>query len=86
LTPAYSYTLAINFAPHADYAQDIKNAKGDMQIVVGKNDELFDAQRFSSVFEQAGKKVPVTILPGVDHMGLTLQKPAVEAIAKLGKL
>ena len=56
LTPAYSYTLAINFAPHADYAQDIKNAKGDVQIVVGNDDELFDAQRFSSVFEQSGKE------------------------------
>jgi alpha-beta hydrolase superfamily lysophospholipase len=85
LTPAYAYALAINFAPHSDYAQDIKNAKGILQIAVGNDDELFDAKRFSGVFEQAGKAVDVTIVPGVDHMGLTLQKPAVEAIAKLCK-
>ena len=86
LTPAYAYTLAINFGPHSEYAQDIKNAKGPMQIVVGSNDELFEAQRFSSVFEQAGKKVNVSILPGIDHMGLTLQKTAVETIAQLCKI
>ena len=83
LTPSYSYSLAINFAPHPEYAQDIKNAKGLMQIVVGSDDELFEAGRFKGVFEQAGKKVTVTTLPGIDHMGLTLQQPAVEAIAKL---
>ena len=83
LTPAYAYTLAINFGPHADYAQDIKNAKGPMQIVVGNDDELFEAGRFKGVFAEAGKTVTVTTLPGIDHMGLTLQQPAVEAIARL---
>jgi alpha-beta hydrolase superfamily lysophospholipase len=86
LTPTYSHALAINFAPHANYVEDIQHAKGNIQIIAGANDELFDATRFSEVFEKAGKKVKVTILPGTDHMGLILQKAAVQAIAELSKL
>jgi hypothetical protein len=57
-----------------------------MQIIAGAYDELFEAARFSAVFEEAGKKVNVTVLPNIDHMGLTLQKSAVQAISELSNL
>jgi alpha-beta hydrolase superfamily lysophospholipase len=86
LTPGYSFALGTNFGPHNDYAQDIRNAKGSLQILVGADDELFDAQRFASVFADAGKSVPVTIVPGVNHMGITLDTRAHQAVATVSKL
>lgn len=86
LTPSYSYALATNFGPHSDYAQDIRNAKNPMQVVVGADDELFDAQRYAGVFADAGKSVAVTLVSGINHMGITLEKPAHRAVAAACKL
>jgi hypothetical protein len=41
--------LSSNFAPHSDCVADIQKAKGYMQIIVGANDEFFDATRFSDL-------------------------------------
>lgn len=82
LTPSYSYALATNFRPHDDYLNDIRNAQGRLCIVAGREDELFQAERFAGVFESAGKTVPVTLVPGVNHMGLTLDAAAVRTVAR----
>ncbi|MGC1176134.1 alpha/beta hydrolase [Polaromonas sp.] len=80
LTPSYSFTLATSFGPHNDYAGDIRGARGAMHIVAGRDDELFRADRFADVFTAAGKTVPVTLVPGVNHMGLTLDSAAFDAV------
>jgi pimeloyl-ACP methyl ester carboxylesterase len=85
LTPSYSYTVAMNFRPHNDYQSDIRNARGTVCIVAGQDDELFYADRFADLFAQAGKPVPVTLVPGVNHMGLTLDAVAVQAVAQACK-
>lgn len=85
LTPSYSYTVAINFRPHNDYQNDIRSARGTVCIVAGQDDELFYADRFAELFAQAGKPVPVTLVPGVNHMGLTLDAVAVQAVAQACK-
>ncbi|QLA83498.1 alpha/beta fold hydrolase [Acidovorax sp. JMULE5] len=82
LTPRYSYTVATNFRPHDDYQADIRNARGTVCIVAGQDDELFYADRFADLFAQAGKPVPVTLVPGVNHMGLTLDAQAVATVAR----
>jgi alpha-beta hydrolase superfamily lysophospholipase len=80
LTPEYSYALAQNFRPLADYRANIRAAKRPMRIVAGMDDEVFHAERFSSVFESAGNAVPVTLLPGIGHVGLTLDAVALKAV------
>jgi len=85
LTPSYSYTVATNFRPHNDYQNDIRNARGTVCIVAGQDDELFYADRFAELFAHAGKPVPVTLVPGVNHMGLTLDAVAVQAVAQACK-
>jgi alpha-beta hydrolase superfamily lysophospholipase len=82
LTPSYSYTVATNFRPHNDYQGDIRNARGPICVVAGQDDELFHAERFADLFAQAGKPVPVTLVPGVNHMGLTLDATAVRTVAQ----
>ena len=82
LTPSYSYTLMSSFRPNNDYQSDIKNARGALCIVAGQDDELFYADRFADLFAQAGKPVPVTLLPGINHIQLTLDPAAVRAVAQ----
>lgn len=85
LTPSYSYALATNFRPHDDYRSDIRHARGKVCILAGQDDELFYADRFAGVFESAGKPVPVILIPGVTHIGLTLNRAAVLAVAQACK-
>ena len=80
LTASYSYTLATNFGPHDDYAADIRSAQAPMQLLAGTNDELMVADRYASTFAAAGKPVPVTLVPGAGHIGLTLAPAALRSI------
>jgi pimeloyl-ACP methyl ester carboxylesterase len=80
LTPSYSFTLATSFGPHDDYLADIRGVHSALRIVVGSDDELFRAEQFAGVFAAAGQPVPVTLVPGVNHMGLTLDPRAWPAI------
>lgn len=80
LTPSYSFTLATSFGPHDNYRADIRGVHSALRIVVGSDDELFRAEQFAGVFAAAGQPVPVTLVPGVNHMGLTLDPRAWPAI------
>lgn len=85
LTPSYSYALGSNFGTHLDYAQDIERAPNALKVVIGANDELMFPQRYAEVFSRAGKTVPVTIVPGAGHMGITLNPAALQAIVAASK-
>src|SRR4051812_47693636 len=79
LTPQYSFALAQNFQPERDYQASIRAMTRPVRIVVGQDDQLFYADKFATVFKAAGKDVPVTILPGIDHISLTLDPVAIRA-------
>lgn len=85
LTPSYSYALMTNFRPHDDYRNDIRQARGTVCIVAGQDDELFYADRFADLFAQTGKPVPVTLVPGINHILLTLDATAVRTVAQACK-
>jgi alpha-beta hydrolase superfamily lysophospholipase len=80
LTPRYSYNLAQNFRPHNNYRADIRATRRPLEVLVGGSDEVFRAGAFAGVFEEAGRVVPVTIVPEVGHIGLTLEPVAVATI------
>ncbi len=82
LTASYDFNLATGFRPRDDYQADIRNARRPMRLVAGRNDELFDATRYAAVFDAAGRPVPVTLIDGANHMGLTLDPAAVQAVAR----
>jgi alpha-beta hydrolase superfamily lysophospholipase len=79
LTPEYSFALAQNFRPERDYQANIRAVRQPARVLVGQNDEVFFADKFASVFKGAGKDIPVTILPGIDHISLTLNPVAIQA-------
>jgi len=79
LTPQYSFALAQNFRPERDYQANIRAVRQTLRVLVGQNDEVSYADRFAALFKAAGKDVPVTVLPGIDHISLTLDPVAIQA-------
>jgi non-heme chloroperoxidase len=80
LSPTYSFLLARAFGTE-DYMADLRNAKAPLAVLVGGNDELFDASRFAATIDTIRPDTPVVVVPGLDHIGLALDPRAVPAIA-----
>lgn len=80
LTPAYSYALAMNFRPQHDYEANIRAAHQPVAVVAGADDESFDSLKLAGLFSQLGKDWPVTIVPGTNHIGLTLDGQALRTV------
>lgn len=83
LTPEYDFNLNTNFAASQDYRQDLSNAKGKVAILAGDADELLKSQELQGIVQSAGKDWPVQLLPGIQHIPLTLEPAALKAIAEL---
>lgn len=79
LTSSYSYALAMNFRPDADYHANIAAVTQPLQVLVGEDDEVFYADQFSTVFEEVRKQVPIIILPKLGHIDMTLKPSAIDA-------
>ena len=80
LTSGYSYALATNFGAHLDYAGDIRRAPAALKLIAGVDDELMFVDRYAAVFAEAGKTIPITLVPGATHIGVTLISPALAAV------
>jgi pimeloyl-ACP methyl ester carboxylesterase len=80
LTASYSYALATNFGAHLDYALDIAKSPKNLKLIVGADDELMYPDRYAIVFANAGKSIPISIVRGAGHIGLTLNAPALAEV------
>jgi non-heme chloroperoxidase len=80
LSPTYSFLLLRAFGTE-DYVADLRNAEIPLAVLVGSNDELFDATRFAPAIDAIRPDTPVVVVPGLDHVGLTLDPRAVPTIA-----
>lgn len=79
LTPAYSFALARNFRPEAHYRSSIRAVRQPVRVLAGEADEAFHAQRLAGIFLAEGQPWPVTLVPGIGHIGLTLDSAAIAA-------
>ncbi|SOC54298.1 Serine aminopeptidase, S33 [Chromohalobacter canadensis] len=79
LTPDYSYNLAQNYRPKADYRAALRTTNHPMRVLVGEDDQIFRAGQFATVFQNAGSDVAVDQLPDIDHIGLILDPDAIDA-------
>jgi non-heme chloroperoxidase len=75
----YSWMLMRAFGTR-DYAADVRNAQTPLTVVVGEKDELFYADKFAPTVDAVKPGIPVTIVPGLSHTGLTTDPSAVPAI------
>ncbi len=79
LTSEYSFALAGNFQPHNDYQADIQAMTQPCAVLGGTADEVFFTDKLEGIFNP---KCPVTLVPGVGHIPLTLEPAAVAAAVK----
>jgi non-heme chloroperoxidase len=79
LTREYSFALAMNFGPPRDYQAAIRSIHQPTTVLVGEKDQLFHSDQFKPLFESLGSRIPVTIVPGVDHVGMVVDEKAIQA-------
>lgn len=80
-TPVYSFRMWRNFGPSDDYLGDLKRFKGPVSLFVGSEDEIFRADQFEPLLRPVRPDLTLKVLPGLDHMGMTVNPAALEAIA-----
>lgn len=79
LTPEYSLALTANFRPRFNVTANIRAVRQPVAVLVGTDDEVFFADRVKDVIRAAGRDWPVSLLPGVGHVSLTLDAGAAAA-------
>ena len=82
LTPEYSFSLAANFEPQRDYEANIRAVHQPVAVLAGTSDEAFVTDKLEGIFRKQGRTWPVTLLPGIGHIPLTLDPGAVSASVK----
>src|SRR5271165_5260581 len=78
VTSQYSFRLLQNYTAPPDWRGAFARAKGRIAVVGGADDELMDAEAYRRVLPPLG--AGVTIVPGVDHMGIVFRPEAIKAI------
>ena len=78
-TGEYSFRLLLSYRPQ-DYAANLRAIRRPSVVVAGEKDELFDAGALRDAINVARPDIPVVIVPGVDHIGLTLSQSGITAI------
>jgi pimeloyl-ACP methyl ester carboxylesterase len=78
VTSRYSFRLLGNYGPPRDWKAAIEKNAGRVELIAGEKDELMDAEGYKNAIAPLG--MSVTILKGVDHMGIVYQPAALEAI------
>jgi alpha-beta hydrolase superfamily lysophospholipase len=78
VTSRYSFRLMQNYTAPLDWQEAFARAKGRIAVIAGADDQLMDAEAYKRALPPLG--VPVTVLPGVDHMGIVYKAEAIKAI------
>jgi non-heme chloroperoxidase len=77
VTSAYSWRLMQNFGPGLQWRGALEKLSGPVHVLVGREDELFFADRYAALFADRAR---VTIVPGITHMGITGEPAALSEV------
>ena len=78
VTSQYSFRLMGNYTAPPDWRGAFAHAKGRVTVIAGADDQLMDAEAYKRALPPLG--VALTVLPGVDHMGIVYKAEAIKAI------
>ena len=81
LDATYSYRMQQTFTAPQDAIARLSSIRQPLAVLVGSEDELLYADRFAPLIKRERPDVPVTLVPGVDHMGMVTDLRALTAIA-----
>jgi pimeloyl-ACP methyl ester carboxylesterase len=83
LTSFYSFRLAVDFgAPRDDYLAGLARSTKPAALLVGGSDELFYPDQYAPLFKTVRPDLPVNIVPGVGHVGMTVTPEGIAAVRK----
>jgi non-heme chloroperoxidase len=82
LTSVYSFRLAVDFGAPRDYLAALGRSKKPTALLVGGSDELFFPDRFAPLLKPARPDLPITIVPGIGHIGMTVTPEGIAAVRK----
>jgi len=74
----YTFRLLQNYTAPPDWRGAFMRAKGRVSVIAGADDELMDAPAYERAL--APLRIPVNIIPGVDHMGIVSRPEGIKAI------
>ncbi len=77
LASTYSYRLMRNFGSSPDYREDLSAATRPVAVFAGAADELMVPAKYR---DAVGQRAAVTLIDGVNHMGIVSDPRAVSAI------
>jgi pimeloyl-ACP methyl ester carboxylesterase len=80
-TPVYSFRLAGSLQLGRDWRGVLARISAPTEIVIGANDELFNADQFKPMLQPIHPRIGVTIVPNETHLGMIADPPATAAIA-----
>jgi pimeloyl-ACP methyl ester carboxylesterase len=80
-TRNYSYRLFVNFNAGLGFASYLKNTLRPAAVLVGSADEQVVADQFAPLFQRLDVNIPVTVVPGVTHVGMIATPTALKAVA-----
>jgi len=83
VTQSYSYRLLADYGPPSDWQAAFRAAAGRVTVIAGEDDELMNSPAYKTHLEPLGAKV--TLVAGVNHMGVVYQPAALAAITAAAK-
>jgi pimeloyl-ACP methyl ester carboxylesterase len=76
------FRLAVDFGAPRDYLAALGRSRKPAALLVGGADELFYPERFASLFAALRPDMPITIVPGIRHIGMTVIPAGIAAVRK----
>ncbi|HXQ47216.1 MAG TPA: alpha/beta fold hydrolase [Caulobacteraceae bacterium] len=89
-TRVWSYRMMMSYGPGGQmqlfgepaYRCEARAAPAPIVLIAGARDEEFHAERYAEDFKGLKEKVSVTLVPGVDHMGVLSDRRSVPLIVR----
>jgi len=80
--PLWSFRLMANFGPglDADAIRDFERARKPVALLVGGDDDEMFADAYAPMLKPARPDIPVEVVPGIGHIGMTFEPAALAAI------
>lgn len=77
---SYSHALLASANLPRPWQPTIAAITAPTRVLIGANDELFRAEAYPAELGKVNAHIPVTLLPGVGHMGMVYQPEALEVV------
>jgi len=82
LTSIYSFRLAVDFGAPRDYLTALHRSTTPIALLVGGADELMFPERYAPLLQPVRPDLPITVVPDIGHIGMTVAPAGVAAVRK----